>query len=953
MLYTFGKLDRAEPIDLKQKETPMRHQNDNSSSRNGFPTPQPWLICPKAATLWQCVLALVVLTCTALGQPFPRDPAPAATFVDAAYAGLPEGTVVTWPNSGGTGVYYIGHDAFASIQGGLNGVANSGTVNVAAGTYPEALVVNRAVTLLGPQAGHNVSTRFAAFTSTADGPKADPSTEAVITAAATDPTSAGNDSVHIMADNVTLDGFVLDGNNPALFQTGAIPVDGINTDSRRAVQTEDAGGIFVPANGVSLKNNIIQNYAQRGIELVNPTDLSPATSGSVITGNLIRNFGLDGILLAFNAYSDVTSNSVIMATGAEAGIWLQDFPNNGASPKSMDWSYNRVIVCQNAYGGIWANLFHAPAATLNIHDNTVNAAAGVTGASDYTFGIYLSTLQGGTTAHVVNNVVGATGGQFARGISLWNLPTTTPVTVSGGSVRNALKGVSLHDYDPNFGLAGANSVVDLSGVAVSSCALGILVDGTSSTGDTVRMHISGNTTIQSCITGISIVGSKASAVIRNNASMIGNAVGIDIDGGAALIENNTLTGNTEAAIRLQNQGMVDAGNCTGSDVTGLGISSGGNDLSGYGFDGAAPWAIENQNSDATPVLAEHNNFGAVAGNNIRAALYDPALAAVYSQTPAVLACPGPVTYSCACEVPNGATDLPTFVALGGYFSAGSATVAWSDSPHPVGSGSITRTYTVTDDCGVGYTCDQLITVNDPNILHQPADVVVPSGSPATLSVTAAGSPTLQYQWQQDSVDLPGETAATLHIPATVDSDAGLYTVVVHNGVGSVLSVPAVLNITHPPIITVQPVSELTIDLGQPASFSVSAIGQTPFTYQWQKNGVNIANATKRIFSIPSTVLADAGSYRVIISNMGGTATSSAAALTIICPPTQVIVVAYTNDFATLIMTGADGFKYALQGSSAVGPAVWVNLVTNTAPFIFKDSENSGAPRRFYRGLFVP
>lgn len=932
----------------------MRNQHNNWSSLNRSFTSRIRFMHTGIGASYQSVLALLLLASAALSQSLPRDPSPAATWVDAAYANLPAGTVVTWPNTGGSGAYVIGHDAFASIQGGVDGVAPSGTVNVAAGIYPEVLVISKAVAVLGPQARQNVSGRFAAFTSTPDGPKADPAAEAIITAATTDPASAGNDSIHIMADNVTLDGFVLDGNNPALNQADAIPVDGINTDSRRAIESENAAGAFMAVNSVTLKNNIIQNYAQRGIELVNPSDTSPATSGSLIAGNLVRNFGFDGILLAYNAYSDVVSNTVSMPTGAEAGIWLQDFANNGASPKTLDWSYNTVVVCQNAYGGIWANLFHAPAATLNIHDNTVNAATGVTGASDYTFGIYLSTLQGGTTAHLANNIVGATGGQFARGISLWNLPTTTAVTVSGGSVRNAAKAVSLHDYDPNFGLAGANSVVDLSGVVISGCPIGILVDATSSTGDSVRMHVSGSTTVQSCVTGVLIVGSKASAAIRNNnASITGNAVGIEVNGGVALIENNTLTGNSEAALRIENHGLVDAGNCTGTDITGLGISSGGNDLSGYGFDGAAPWAIENQNGDSAPVLAAHNNFGAVAGTNMRAAFYDPAPAVVYSQSPAVLACPGPITYSCACDVPNGATDLTGFFALGGYFSASSGTVAWTDSPHPTGSGSITRTYTVTDDCGIAYSCDQLITIMDPIILQQPVDITIAAGLAATFSVTAAGTPTLQYQWQQDGVDLPGETNSALHIPATVDSDAGLYTVLVFNGVGSILSEPAVLNVTHPPAITVQPVTQLTVNLGQPASLSVSATGQTPLTYQWQKNGATVTGATKRIFSIPHTALSDAADYRVIVSNASGTAISTSGTLTIVCPPTQLILIAYTNDFATLTMTGADGFKYAIQGSSALDSSAWVNLITNTAPYIFTDTERTGEPRRLYRGLFVP
>ena len=55
----------------------------------------------------------------------------------------------------------------------------------------------------------------------------------------------------------------------------------------------------------------------------------------------------------------------------------------------------------------------------------------------------------------------------------------------------------------------------------------------------------------------------------------------------------------------------------------------------------------------------------------------------------------------------------------------------------------------------------------------------------------------------------------------------------------------------------------------------------------------------------------------------------------------------------LTMSGADGFKYAIQGTSLLSPLDWQTLVTNTAPYLFKDTNNTSAPYRFYRGLFVP
>jgi hypothetical protein len=75
----------------------------------------------------------------------------------------------------------------------------------------------------------------------------------------------------------------------------------------------------------------------------------------------------------------------------------------------------------------------------------------------------------------------------------------------------------------------------------------------------------------------------------------------------------------------------------------------------------------------------------------------------------------------------------------------------------------------------------------------------------------------------------------------------------------------------------------TVGLGQAASFTVSNGGATPFTYQWQHlvggtwTNVGPNAATYTINSVGS---GDAGSYRVIVSNSLGQATSVTATLTV-------------------------------------------------------------------------
>jgi glucose/arabinose dehydrogenase len=82
-----------------------------------------------------------------------------------------------------------------------------------------------------------------------------------------------------------------------------------------------------------------------------------------------------------------------------------------------------------------------------------------------------------------------------------------------------------------------------------------------------------------------------------------------------------------------------------------------------------------------------------------------------------------------------------------------------------------------------------------------------------------------------------------------------------------------------PVIVNQPSSK-TVVAGDPVSFSVGASGSTPFTYQWQKNSVNISGATASTYTISSTTSADAATYRCIVTNSFGSATSNGATLTV-------------------------------------------------------------------------
>ena len=72
-------------------------------------------------------------------------------------------------------------------------------------------------------------------------------------------------------------------------------------------------------------------------------------------------------------------------------------------------------------------------------------------------------------------------------------------------------------------------------------------------------------------------------------------------------------------------------------------------------------------------------------------------------------------------------------------------------------------------------------------------------------------------------------------------------------------------------------------LYQLASFGVSVSGSAPFTYQWRKDGVNIAGATNDELILARAQFSDAGLYSVVVSNAKDSATSTEAALSVNAP----------------------------------------------------------------------
>jgi hypothetical protein len=190
----------------------------------------------------------------------------------------------------------------------------------------------------------------------------------------------------------------------------------------------------------------------------------------------------------------------------------------------------------------------------------------------------------------------------------------------------------------------------------------------------------------------------------------------------------------------------------------------------------------------------------------------------------------------------------------------------------------------------------------PTISNQPANQTVTAGQTAVFSVTAAGAAPLAYRWQKGATPINGATSASYTTPPTSASDGGsTFSVVVSNSAGKITSNAATLTVSATPVapsITQQP-SNQTVTVGQMATFSVTAEGTTPLTYQWQKGTIAITGATSAGYTTPATTTSDNGTqFSVVVSNSLRNATSKAATLTVnSAAPATTDVLTYHNDIA--------------------------------------------------------
>ena len=247
---------------------------------------------------------------------------------------------------------------------------------------------------------------------------------------------------------------------------------------------------------------------------------------------------------------------------------------------------------------------------------------------------------------------------------------------------------------------------------------------------------------------------------------------------------------------------------------------------------------------------------------------------------------------------------------------------------------------VTNAAGTVTSDPAQLTVESPVILAQPESLVAYAGLPAQLSVAAEGTGTVTYQWLRNGVAIPGATASSLIFSPVAFRDQGQYEVLISDAVHVVASEMALLQVVSPaPQVTLSPAGRVEAVLAGNVTFTAEVAGPgTPenCTWQWRRNGVNLAKAKSPSLTLSNLQFSQAGVYDVVVKNSYGTALSNPVELVfseVDRPVGPLDVETSLGGEATLTVTlaGAVAYQWLKDGKPVKG-AISSSLAITNAGF---------------------
>lgn len=298
----------------------------------------------------------------------------------------------------GGSYYYAGLNAFPTIQAGVSGVAAGGTVNVAAGTYPESVLVdNKSLTLVGVSGTVITGASPADYILKING------------------TSGG----------ATVDGIEINGGDSNTFNYGVLvtdsgtsgtPVELKNLTVKNVWGSGGANGIEIDAASAGgsyalVHNSTITSFQKRGIRFINS---SGKVYGSEVVGD-----NVDG--------TSRVQNLINLWGGSNVEIYGNKLHNALTTGTTPSWDSPAIFI--SSFGG-------SGASTANIHDNEIYSNdTGITLGSYYASTDTSSATITSNTFHDLNSAI-----NFEKG-------TVTSVIHKNSFGANIVQAVNADDGD--------------------------------------------------------------------------------------------------------------------------------------------------------------------------------------------------------------------------------------------------------------------------------------------------------------------------------------------------------------------------------------------------------------------------------------------------------------------------------------------------------------------------
>ena len=152
----------------------------------------------------------------------------------------------------------------------------------------------------------------------------------------------------------------------------------------------------------------------------------------------------------------------------------------------------------------------------------------------------------------------------------------------------------------------------------------------------------------------------------------------------------------------------------------------------------------------------------------------------------------------------------------------------------------------------------------------------------------------------------------------------------------------------PPVISAQPTNQMVLQ-GSNATFRVTASGTSPLTYQWRRQGTNIAGATASSYTKTNAQPADAGSYSVGITNSVGFTNSVNALLTVVpLPSPHIDWITILGDRRTQLQVSGGPGIFAVDQTPNL--TIWTQAATtNVSSSVFRYTDpQTNQDNRYYR-----